>query len=77
MYSKWLAIPEVVGSEYEQTIRELLRLAYYNSAEDKLRQLRIGPALRAISRLRDIEGGYASIAGTLLLRKIQKLRMPH
>jgi glycosyltransferase involved in cell wall biosynthesis len=74
LYSKWLAMPEVAGTGYEQPVRELLRLAYYNSAEDKLRQLRIGPALSAISRLRDIESGYASIAGTFFLRKIQKLR---
>jgi len=67
-------MPEVAGTGYEQPVRELLRLAYYNSAEDKLRQLRIGPALSAISRLRDIESGYASIAGTFFLRKIQKLR---
>jgi glycosyltransferase involved in cell wall biosynthesis len=74
LYRKWLAMPEVVGTGYEQPIRELLREASYNSAECKLHQLRIGPALHEIRRLRDIDGSYASILGTLLMRKISKMR---
>jgi glycosyltransferase involved in cell wall biosynthesis len=74
LYRKWLAMPEIDDSAYDRLIRELLREVYYNSAESKLHHLRIGPALQEIGRLRDIEGGFASILGTLLLRKAKKLR---
>jgi glycosyltransferase involved in cell wall biosynthesis len=74
LYSKWLAMPEVAGTEFEPPARELLRETCYNSAESKLHQLRIGPALREIGRLRKIDRGYASVVGSLLMRKIAKLR---
>jgi glycosyltransferase involved in cell wall biosynthesis len=73
MYSKWLSMPEVVGSVYEKPIRELLREAYYNSAECKIHQLRFGPALRELRNLREVESGYASILGCLMSRKMSKL----
>jgi glycosyltransferase involved in cell wall biosynthesis len=73
MYSKWLSMPEVVGSVYEKPIRELLREAYYNSAECKIHQLRFGPALRELRNLREVESGYGSILTRLLVRKMSKL----
>lgn len=73
-YRKWLAMPEVSGTAYEPPVREFLREACYNSVESKLHQFRMGPALRQIGRLREIEPGYGVIASTLLRRKIRKLR---
>ncbi len=74
LYAKWLGMPEVTGSEHERPIRDLLRLIYYDSAECKIRQLRIRPALREIGRLRGIGDSYHVIIATLLFRKIGKLR---
>ena len=74
LYSKWLAMPELAGTEFEPPARELLRETCYNSTESKLHQLRIGPALREIGRLRKMEHGYAPVAGALLMRKFAKLR---
>jgi glycosyltransferase involved in cell wall biosynthesis len=71
-YRKWLAMPEVSGTAYESPVREFLREASYNSVESKLHQFRIGPALREIGRLREIERGYGAIAATLLQRKTRK-----
>jgi glycosyltransferase involved in cell wall biosynthesis len=72
LYSKWLAMPEVAATTYEAPVRELKRLTLYNSIEAKLHQVRIGPALRDIRRLRKIEAGYSLIARTLLSRRIGK-----
>jgi len=74
LFSKFLAMPEMAGTEHEQPLRELLRDAYYNSVECKLHQLRIGPALREMGHLRDAGDGYASILANLMLRKMKKLR---
>jgi glycosyltransferase involved in cell wall biosynthesis len=74
LYSQWLAMPEVSESGYAGPIRELLREVYFNSIECKLRQLRLGLAIREMARLRSIEHGYATILGTLLRRKIDKMR---
>jgi glycosyltransferase involved in cell wall biosynthesis len=74
MYNKWLAMPEVAGTEYERRVRELLRLAFYNSTEAKLHELRIQAALLEIGKLKSIGDSYASIIRVLLERKIQKLR---
>jgi hypothetical protein len=74
LWSKWLALPEVSGSKYEGTVRQKLRGIYYNSAEAKIHDLRIEPALRELGRLRAMGEGYISIAATLATRKISKLR---
>lgn len=74
LFTKWLSMPEVAGTEYEQPIREKLRLASYDSAEAKMHQLRIGPALHEIGRLRALDESYASIVVNLFSRKAGKLR---
>jgi glycosyltransferase involved in cell wall biosynthesis len=74
MYSKWLTMPELAGTEYEQAIRDLLRLVYYSSIEAKIHDLRMKPALRRIGRLRAFGEHYPVIALTLFARKVRKLR---
>ncbi len=74
IYSRWLTMPEVKGTDYQRRIRELLRLVSYGCAESNIHQLRIGPALREIGRLRDIGDSYPAIIGTFFSRKIAKLR---
>jgi glycosyltransferase involved in cell wall biosynthesis len=74
LYTKWLTLPMVVGSEYEPQVRQLLRGNFFNSAESKIRRLKMVQALREISRLRAMGESYASVASTLLLRKIAKFR---
>jgi len=74
LYTKWLELPEVAGSEYELPVREMLRKLYYDSAESKIHGLRMGPALREIDGLRLLGDSYASVVVTLLSRKIAKLR---
>jgi glycosyltransferase involved in cell wall biosynthesis len=74
MCRKWLELPGVVGTEYERPIRKKLRGLYYDSAECKIHQRRIRPALREFGRLREMGDGYVSIAGTLAYRKFWKLR---
>lgn len=73
MYVKWLAMPEVAGTKYEQSIRGLLRQDYYSSVEAKFHQLRVGPAFRRIGRLRDLGDSYGLIVYMLLTRKVRKL----
>jgi len=74
LYTKWLAMPEVIGTVYEEPIRNLLRLACYDSFECKLHYFRLGPALREIARLRGIGDRYPSIIAALSSRKIAKWR---
>jgi hypothetical protein len=74
MYNKWMAMPEVVGTVYEARIREKLRLVCYDSAEAKIHEFRLVEALREIGTLRALGVSYFSLAVTLLLRKIVKLR---
>lgn len=73
MFVKWLKMPGVAGTGYEESIRESLRQDYYSSIEAKIHELKIGPALRRISRLRALGDNYAFIAFMLLTRKIRKL----
>jgi glycosyltransferase involved in cell wall biosynthesis len=73
LFAGWLALPEVRGSKYEQPIRELLRETYYSSLEAKAHDLRLGPALRRLGRLRAMGEDYASIARTLFARKASKV----
>lgn len=74
MYTKWLALPEVAGTEYENRIRNLLRLVCYDSTESKVHERRLGPALQEVAHLRRIGDSYPSIVATLLSRKVAKLR---
>jgi glycosyltransferase involved in cell wall biosynthesis len=74
LYSKWLDMPEVAGSEYEGQVHDRLRGVWYDSVEAKIHQLRMRPALREIRGLRKIDDGYRSIIITLLSRKIGKLK---
>lgn len=73
-YTKWLAMPEVVGTQYERPVRQMLRKFCYDSAEAKIHQLRVRPALREIRRLRAMGESYTSILATLLAHKIAKVR---
>ena len=73
-YAKWLALPSVAGTEYEQPVKQMLRATYYDSLATKVRDFRIGPAFREMNRLRVIGDGYASIIGTLISNRIAKLR---
>jgi glycosyltransferase involved in cell wall biosynthesis len=73
-YVKWLAMPEVAGTDYEGPIREMLREFRYDSAEAKIHQFRIGPALAEIGRLRGMENSYISVFAALLRRKLAKTR---
>jgi len=73
-YTKWLAMPEVTGTKYEQPIRETLRLVYYSSVEAKVHDLRIRPAFRRLGRLKALGHSYPLIILRLFTRKIKKLR---
>ena len=72
-YIKWLSMPVVAESEYEEPVREMLRAIYFDSAAAKIHDLRIGPAFREINRLRAMGDSYASIIGTLMSHRIAKL----
>jgi glycosyltransferase involved in cell wall biosynthesis len=74
VYTRWLTMPEVTGTDYGRRISELLREVSYGCAESNIHQLRIRPALREIGRLREIGDTYPAIIGTFLSRKIAKLR---
>ena len=74
-FGKWLAMPEVAGTEYEQLARAMLRDLCYDSIECKIHDLRLGPVLREVNRLNAMGDNYISVLVTLLSRKIQKLRM--
>jgi glycosyltransferase involved in cell wall biosynthesis len=73
-YTKWLRMPEVAGTAHEQPVRNLLRKICYDSAACKIHQLRIGPALGEVARLRALGDSYSLIIATLLSHKIAKLR---
>ena len=73
-YSKWLSMPEVVGTKYEEPVRELLRLVYYSSIEAKIHDFRIKPALNRIAKLKALGTGYSSILANLFWRKLEKSR---
>lgn len=73
-FAKWLAMPEVVGTEYERPTRETLRLLCYDSAECKIHDLRLGAALREIHSLRALGENYFLVLANLFFRKVEKLR---
>jgi glycosyltransferase involved in cell wall biosynthesis len=72
-YIKWLSLPVVADTEYEEPVREMLRTIYFDSAAAKIHDLRIGPAFREINRLRAMGDSYAAIIGTLMSNRIAKL----
>jgi glycosyltransferase involved in cell wall biosynthesis len=72
LYKNWLSMSEVQGSEYEQSIRVLLRLSHYDSAEAKIHELRFSAALRELSEIRRLGEWYPTIAKNLFVRKVQK-----
>jgi glycosyltransferase involved in cell wall biosynthesis len=74
LYTQWLAMPEVASADSSWIIQNMLRLICYDSAECKIHQLRLAPALREINRLRGLGDSYGSIVATLLSRKIAKVR---
>ncbi len=74
IYRKWLAMPEVIGSWYEAPLREMLRDMYFASAESKIRQLRIMPAMRNLAPLMAMGDSSGSIVATLLMRKMRKTK---
>jgi glycosyltransferase involved in cell wall biosynthesis len=73
VYTRWLAMPEVIGTKYEHAIRKSLRLLCYDSAESKIRDFRVRAALPEFGRLRALGESYASIGFNLTSRKIRKL----
>ena len=74
VHTRWLSMPEVVGTKYEHSIRKSLRLLCYESAESSIRGFRVRAALREFACLRALHENYASIAFNLTSRKIRKLR---
>jgi len=77
LYTKWLALPEVAGTQYEGLIRDALRGFRYDSAEDKIHHLRMGPALGEIGRISAMGESYMSVFANLLCRKLAKMRRRH
>ena len=73
-YRKWLAMPEVVGTQHEARIRDNLRIVYYDSAEAKIHQLQVVQALSEIAHIRGMGDSYATILLNFLSRKLIKLR---
>jgi glycosyltransferase involved in cell wall biosynthesis len=74
MYSKWLALPEVLASEHRLAIREMLQSIHYESAIAKAQQFRLVAALRELRDAKSIEDSYVAVFATLLSRGIRKLR---
>jgi len=72
-YNKWLGMPEIAGTRFERSIRDTLRRFRYDSAEAKLHQFRIMPALGEIGRIRAMGESYVSVVATLLRRKLAKI----
>jgi glycosyltransferase involved in cell wall biosynthesis len=73
-FAKWLAMPEVIGTEFERPVRAALRDLCYDSAESKLHEFRIGPALHEVARLKRLGDGYPAILANFVSRKLRKLR---
>lgn len=74
LYNGWLTMPEVAGTAYERSVRDILRGVFYNSAECKLHERRIGSAFGELRRLKGIGDSYPSILATLVYRKLAKFR---
>jgi glycosyltransferase involved in cell wall biosynthesis len=74
IFRKWLAMPEVIGTPYEETVRDLLQEVFYASAECKLHDMRLMPALRDVVNLKQMGYGLRSIVTKLLVRKMRKIK---
>jgi glycosyltransferase involved in cell wall biosynthesis len=74
VHTRWLSMPEVIGTKYAQSIRESLRLLCYDSMESKIRDFRVRAALCELPRLRALGESYGSMVFNLTSRKIRKLR---
>lgn len=73
-FAKWMAMPEVRGTEYEPPARETLRMLCYDSAECKIHDFRLVAALLEINRLNALGESYASVFKNLFSRKMRKLK---
>ena len=74
VHTRWLLMPEVVGTKYEHSIRQSLRSLCYESMESSIRGFRLRAALREFSCLRGLKETYASVVFNLTVRKIRKVR---
>jgi glycosyltransferase involved in cell wall biosynthesis len=74
-FAKWLAMPEVAGTEYEEPARARLRELCYDSVECKIHDFRLGAALREVNTLKTLGDSYASVLVNLFSRKMRKLQM--
>jgi glycosyltransferase involved in cell wall biosynthesis len=74
MYSKWLALPEIVASEHRPAIRQMLLSVRYDSAMAKAQQFRLVAALRELHGAKAMEDNYGVVIATLLSRGIKKFR---
>ncbi len=72
-FVKWLAMPEVVGTEYEGSARDTLRDLCYDSVECKIHQFRLRAALGEMNRLKALGDGYVSALVNLFSRRLRKL----
>lgn len=72
VHTRWLLMPEVLGTNYEHSIRESLRLLCYEAGESKLRGFRFRAALSEFGCLRASGETYASIMFNLMSRKVRK-----
>ncbi len=74
IFVKWLSMPEVKGTRYESTVRELLREVFYASAECKIHDMRMKRAMRDVGRLNAMGEGVGLIVAKLLARKVRKMK---
>jgi glycosyltransferase involved in cell wall biosynthesis len=72
-YTKLLAMPQVSGSRHEPTVRQLYRIALYDSIESKLHHMRVPASFHEAVRLRHLGESSISIVRTLLSRRLEKL----
>ena len=73
VHTRWLSMPEIIATKYENSIRESLRLICYESLESSIRGFKLGAALREIACLRASKESYASVVFNLTSRKIRKV----
>lgn len=74
VYQNWLRMPEVLQTDYEWRISQLLKVLSYDSLENKMHRFRVGPAVREMSALNQLGDSYGSIILNLYSRKMRKLR---
>jgi glycosyltransferase involved in cell wall biosynthesis len=74
VFRGWLAMPEVIGSQYEAPVVELLRETYYAWAESRIHVMRLVPAIQNLVHVRKMGEGFGSILATLAARKMVKIK---